>query len=287
MRRRLLGLFVLVLAVVVGFNTYSIMKVGKEVVGLSEKAVTGNAVAEQKELAPLDVIIIEHSQCDKCSDLKKVVDSLKSQLNIKEVNVLNENTGSTLVKKYNLKRLPVVIFSKEMASYADIAARWDLFGSVAEDGSYLLTNANPPFMDLETGEVQGLVKLTNLVDKSCAECYNVASHKLILKNLGMGIASEETVDVASDEGKALVAKYKIESVPSIILSKEASVYQLFNQAWASVGSKEEDGSYVYRNNAVLQGKYMNLLTGKVEGEEAQQPAADTQEPVPEGAEPLP
>ncbi|MBI4153832.1 hypothetical protein HY501_00695, partial [Candidatus Woesearchaeota archaeon] len=179
MRRRVLPLVMLVLAAVVAYNSYSLFKMGGELETISGRLVQA-PTEESKSMPPLDVIVIKHAQCRECPDLRLIAENLKSQLNIREIVELDENTGRSLVMKYQLKRLPVVVFSAEMEQYAEIAANWQLFGERAEDGSYLLTKANPPFMDLETGEVSGLVSLTNVVDKTCEECYDVGFHKTVL-----------------------------------------------------------------------------------------------------------
>ena len=74
--------------------------------------------------------------------------------------------------------------------------------------------------------------------------------------------SEKTVDIASDEGKALIKKYSIKSVPTIILSKDADAYPALKQIWQQVGSVEEDGNYVFREVTQM-GSYKDLTTGDV------------------------
>jgi len=113
--------------------------------------------------------------------------------------------------------------------------------------------------------VAGLVELTLLNDSSCTKCYDVNVHKTILNRFGITLAAEKTLDVSDDEGKALIEKYGITLVPTMIISQDASAYPLFTPVWATVGSVEDDGVYVFRKPDVMKVPYKDLSTGEVLG----------------------
>lgn len=92
--------------------------------------------------------------------------------------------------------------------------------------------------------------ITYLVDESCTECYNVLIHKQILTDYGLNL-QEKTVDVNSEEGKALIEKYNIDSVPTYILDKRAVKSDIVMTIWPEVGTVEEDGKLIFRNNYLL------------------------------------
>ncbi len=212
-------------------------------------------------------IIIKDDTCEECVDLAPLV----SQLRILGILVSDEKTvsstsseGEELIEKYDLKKLPALVFSSDLKAYEQFAATWKQYGTIAEDGSYLFTDTSPPYKDIATGQVKGLVTLTSLVDETCKECYNVSIHKDILTNFGLAITAEKTYDYSSLEGKTLAKKYNITALPTILLSPEVEAYKGLVLAWGRVGTVEDDGTYVFRALDVMQGSsYKDLVTGTV------------------------
>ena len=78
---------------------------------------------------------------------------------------------------------------------------------------------------------------------------------------------ENKVDISSAEGKALVEKYAIKKVPTVVISGDLREYEGFDTVWGQVGSIEEDGTYVFRQLEVLSQNivYKDLTTGEVVG----------------------
>ena len=77
---------------------------------------------------------------------------------------------------------------------------------------------------------------------------------------GVYVKDKETLDIT--QGKSLIDKYKIEKVPTIILTGDVETYISLTQVWKQVGSVETDGTYVFRSVEQM-GKYRDLTTGKV------------------------
>ena len=121
------------------------------------------------------------------------------------------------------------------------------------------------FSLIDSGKTEGLATVILLNDSSCKECYKVTDHMNILKSgFGMAIETLSNVDVSSTQGKELVSKYKITAVPTVLISS-ADAYADFREAWIPVGTRESDGTYIFRNFTVWPGHaYRNLNTGKVE-----------------------
>ena len=150
--------------------------------------------------------------------------------------------------------------------YELIKTNWNSLGVISEDGSYILTTINPPYRDITTNEIKGLVELTYITDRSCSECYNVSEHKLILTNqraFALAITKETSVDISTKEGKELINNYNITSVPTVLLSKEASAYPSLISVWRNVGSVEKDGILIFRNLDLMQGKYKDLSKNEI------------------------
>ena len=70
-------------------------------------------------------------------------------------------------------------------------------------------------------------------------------------------------------------KYKITSLPTILLRGDLEEYQVFLQIWNSVGTKEADGTYVFRETGQKEmGTYKDLKTGDVIPQEIFDPNAE-------------
>ncbi len=208
--------------------------------------------------------LIEEKSCTDCADLNILLQGLEeSGVVLSEKKELSTNDATELFSKYNITKLPALILSEDFSAY-ELSSAWDRLGHVAEDGSYVLDLPSPPYYDIKTKTVHGLVKFTGITDSSCTECYNVTQiHVSILQRMGLFLKDRKVVDSSSAEGKQLIEKYGIKSLPTMILSKEASDYAGFVRAWNDVGTIESDGSFVFRDNSVLELTYKDLVSGKV------------------------
>ncbi len=213
----------------------------------------------------VSLIHLKDKSCGKCTQLSQAIEGLKKNVKIvdeKEVDI-NSSEGRSLISKYSINQAPTLILSKELSVYS-VSEGWSNIGSIEDDGSYIMRGISPPYTNTSTNKVVGLVGLTMLTDKSCSECYDVAMHKQIIPQFGVAsLGAEKTVDAGDSEGKALIKKYDIKLVPTIILSKDADAYPALKQIWQKVGSVEDDGTYVFRKLADLGVPYKDLATGEV------------------------
>jgi len=217
-----------------------------------------------QQIGLVKATIIKPDNCEKCFDLDSVLEQIKSlNVFIEKEEILTEIEGAELIKKYNLQKLPVLILSEDFKAYESSSVIWEkLNGELDNSGNFLLRDVLPPFKDLKTKEIKGLVNVKYLSDKSCTECYNVIVHKNILGNFGIIPIKEETIDISSEEGKKLKDLYKIVKVPTVIISKEAADYQSFEEIFLQVGTKEKDNTYIFRK-AEIMGTYKDLEQNKV------------------------
>src|SRR3989338_279198 len=226
--------------------------------------------------------LISDKDCPLCTDLSTFSTQFK-QLGIaitKEDKFdATDSEGNRLVQKYSIEKLPTLIFSSDAAAYDEFAQGFPQVGTIEKDGTFVMRTIPPPYMNVPQNKIYGLVDLTYLTDNSCAECYNVTLHNQILANpqgFNLKLQSEKYVDISSAEGKELVKKYNITSVPTVLMSKDAGEYQLLVQTWPRVGSVESDGMFVFRDLSVMRGKYKDLVTNKIKPDAtAQQPAQAT------------
>ncbi|MBI5389657.1 hypothetical protein HZB01_04745 [Candidatus Woesearchaeota archaeon] len=228
-------------------------------------AVTGSLKGE------VSAIVINDVRCRQCSDMRRVVQSvIQNGVAITDQKLLDASDEEAVefIQKMEIKKLPALLLSDDIDLYP-IAANMRQSGLVAKDGYYLV-ESSAPYIEAETGNVRGLVQLLMVTDSSCSTCYDVTTHKGILARLGIAIDEEKTIDLVSSKGKELQQTYNLTLVPTIILQGDLAAYPTFDTIWKEVGTKESDGSYVFRKvNALGESiVYKDLVTGDITGQQA-------------------
>ncbi len=222
-------------------------------------------VSTKAVIGQVELINIIDSSCDKCVSLSSIVDSLgQAGVKITDYKSIEYNSaeGKELISKFGIKKVPALLISEDIDYYDDIRQGLAQLELQKKQGYYVLHSTFPPYRDLTTNKIEGLVNLIMLEDSSCSQCYDVSVNKQILQRLGVFVNKEDKYDVNSAQGKQLISKYNIEKVPIIILSPEASVYDAFVQAWQGVGTKEDDGWYVMRKPEFI-GTSKDLTTNEL------------------------
>lgn len=231
------------------FNTETVEKIGE--------------IKEETRPASLQITQIIDSSCKNCFDVNKinnVIQELNVNITSFETLELTSAKAKQLITQYNILKVPVEIISGE-TSKSSVVSFWNQVGARKIDDVVIIESI-PPYKDITTNQVKGLVSLIMLTDNSCSSCYNVTLHKLILPTYGVFVVNETTYDINSDKGKELVNKYNITKVPTIMLSPDANVYSTLNQIWKQVGSIGSDGWFIFRATEQM-GNYTDLTTGKL------------------------
>jgi len=213
------------------------------------------------------LITITDPMCADCFDLSNTgtqINQYSSQLGLKIISEKNYERNSTeakeLINKYNITKIPSVIISKEAKSASTFMEGWTNVGTIESDGTLVYRTVAPPYIDLATEKIMGLVSVVYLNDSSCAACYNVSLHRSVLVNrFGAKITNETYLDVGSDSGKNLISAYNITKVPTVIISSDFSAYNI-DTFWLQYGSIETDGSYIFRDMNAVSGAYKDLTT---------------------------
>lgn len=218
--------------------------------------------------APVSATTIVDKQCDKCFNISLIVDGFKRiGVNFTETKSLAFGTpeAEAAIKKYGIRRLPAIILSKGILNYSAVQQIWQQLNATEKEGAYALHATRPPYRDLESGKIVGLVSLIYLNQSSCSKCYDPRLHKQVLaQSFGITPSNESTIDTASNEGQALVAKYNIVAVPTILVSPDVSAYDALKSIWGTVGFIASDGWYVFNSTDFMlqNGGYTNLTSGK-------------------------
>ena len=225
-------------------------------------ALTGNV------LGRVSVMTVKDPSCEKCTDTAPILDLFRqSGIKIVSEKVVERSSdeGKWMIKNYSLKVLPTLVFSSDLELYSsDLVRNWEMYGSIEADGSYIIRDITPPYLNLTENKVRGLVSMTHILDESCAACYSTSEfQKPILERMGVVFGEEEKVNVSAAEGKSLVEKYKITKVPTIILKGDMGEYSILVSVWKDVGTVESDGTYVFRQVEVANKPYKDLTTGEI------------------------
>ncbi|MDP3742414.1 MAG: hypothetical protein Q8R15_03805 [Candidatus Micrarchaeota archaeon] len=199
------------------------------------------------------------SQCVKASDFINEVNGNEVAIQNQELNA-DSTKALELIAKYNLTFLPAFIFSEDLLEYGQFKQSWSSLGSVETDGNLIMRQPLPPYVNLSNDKIEGLVNATYLTYQNCSVCYNVSIHRAAMQNYNVYLVNESYVDVASLEGQALIERYNVTKVPTLLLSREISVYVPLAKVWGRIGSVEEDGTFIFRNFNTVPGiTYWDLI----------------------------
>ncbi len=214
----------------------------------------------------VSVINIVDSSCALCSkSLNNFVSSLKRggiAISAEKNLEYTSSEAKSLIEKFGLQKIPVTVFSNDLKEYRSIQSIWTQLDAIEKSDSFAVQSI-PPYRNLSTEKVDGLVTLYSLVDGSCSSCYDVSLHKQILaSNFGITPSSDTSVDISSQAGKDLISKYNITKVPTIVFSPEASLYTSLADMWSSVGKVASDGWFVFTSVEQM-GTYKDLTTGQI------------------------
>ncbi len=219
----------------------------------------------QSPVGLVKIFTLTDSSCPQCTDLSGVPDALKEQGVLLQTNKevdFRSTEGQNLVTRYDIKESPALLISRDIEYYEEVHKQLLEAGASEKENYYAVHVLVPPYRDVETDKIVGLVDLTLLDDASCTECYDVEVNKQILANFGIVFKEQKRVDINTQEGKTLKEKYKIAKLPVAIMSPDAEAYPALVQAWRSVGSVEDDGWFVMRKPELL-GRYKDLETNQV------------------------
>lgn len=210
-------------------------------------------------------IIVDES-CTNCVDVMRYK-GLSKQMGMdveEEITVeYNSVEGKRIVRENNIKLIPTIVIEGDIQAYSvdDLKK----FGDVV-DNVFVLTQIQPPYINAANGRLMGKIDFTILSDKSCSECYDTVVYDNIIKQFGLFVKNKKTVDINSANGKYLINKYKIEDVPTIVMTGDVEVYNKPSSVWSGIGTTENNGTYVVRKAGVEQlGVYKNLVSGEVIG----------------------
>jgi len=202
--------------------------------------------------------------CPKCINASDYIRSLEDpriDMRFSNATVLDgsDSAARTLIAEYNITKLPTLLLSDDANAYPFFSQYVLPFGEI-RDGWFILRNTTPPYLDLQTGLVRGLVDTVLVVNSSCKDCFNVSDFSAyVTSTSGITVDNTTTYEADSTAGKTLIAKYNLTALPALLYSPEISAYGGFADLWLQRNSTiESDGWYVFRGYGLLRVTYQNI-----------------------------
>jgi hypothetical protein len=255
-------LLMLTLCVIIAINIIAIVLLNNH---LADTEQAGKPASPQKAVIRnqpvVRTVLLTDPACDGCFNISAYAEELQETIAM-EV----EQTADTLV--FNSPRLPAIAFNSTIAQYPVMVRGWEEVGYriTIPDGTYkgewyVLPTLNPPYS--AGGRVHGKVGVVYLTLRSCSQCYDIFITRGFMEESRIVVGEEQVIDAESAEGRALVQRYNLTAVPTIIMDSEAAEYSNIQPGWGIMGTVEEDGSYVLRDLQRLRVTYYDLAHKKL------------------------
>ncbi len=200
---------------------------------LNEKA---ELIKEANKPIKIELSIID---CEGCSDIELIVDSIKKQ-NVEVINeeVLDVNDAQDLILKYNIQKLPSVLISGEVDS-----EKVDFKNFRLSDDVLVLDKVNAPFLDLSTNILNGKVIIKEIIDSSCEDCSSLGFFVDSLAQSGILIEDWKKIEYDSAEAKKLISQFNLDKVPTVLISNDINYYEGLEEMLTQAGV-EKNGYYI-------------------------------------------
>lgn len=252
-------------------NTYLLITVivillANTLVGVYFAVSTQMKLAEAIDLAKPEKVtltVIESEDCDGCKNL----DEFKAYIAKQNVEISDDRSllassdeGKDLINKYEIQTLPALVLESENAINARLKTALEKSSRAIGDEVIIWEQQYPPYLDVETNQVSGLVNVTYITDTSCTECVDVeANFDELFKAYGVRVVQKNVVDVSEQSGRELIEEYEIQKVPAMIVSSQIQDYKGLFSRFEGFGTIEDD-LYIFREIEVLSKPYRDLTS---------------------------
>ncbi len=241
---------VVILLLVLAVNLYVVFTINKQ---LEPKPVI------VPEIPKLELYLLKDSSCTQCFNGNQIFDLLKQQLtgfNFTKQEKLELNDAKELLSKYNITKVPALLIKGDID-------KLDIPGLNKVEDAMVVQEFPPPYLDIQTKQVRGLVNAKLVYDKNCNECTDANLILDLLQNqAGVIFKTKQEYEFNTKEAKELINKYNIKSLPVLIFDNEVLVYEPIKAEIDSLGTKESDGSVIIRK---IPPPYLDLDAKKVKG----------------------
>lgn len=209
-------------------------------------------------------IAILPSNCTECVDGSQYLASLEGPsfgVVFANKTILNasDSEAQAIIARYNVTKLPTVILDSEITAYPFYQEQILPVGTY-EGGHYVLRDVHPPYLELPSNSIRGLVDVAYLKNSSCTGCLNITEiGDSLAEMFRFSIKNTTEYEISSAGGTALARKYGITKIPTVLYSSELSAYPKARNWWTSQNNTiESDGWFVFRMVDQLNGTYQNI-----------------------------
>ncbi|MEM4662726.1 MAG: hypothetical protein QXM75_01765 [Candidatus Diapherotrites archaeon] len=205
-------------------------------------------------IGAVKIIELIDGSCQECVEPIALLSAITagSGMNVVDFRRVDVNTdeGKELAKKHYIEFVPALVFSKEISDYniGDFSA----YGTFSHDGSFVIREKFPPYKDLKSGEIKGLLNVTIIEHSSCWACQGAKEMLAFLRgNLGLSFKNVLVYDINSNEARALMKNYSIGYLPAALVFGDTAEYKLFSEHWPKLGVVFKDGIYMLDDYRLL------------------------------------
>lgn len=204
--------------------------------------------AEAKEAlrpANLEITIISTPNCLNCFNIDEAVADIEKQnIQVKERKNLvhNSEEAQDLIQKFAIKKVPTYIATGEITK-KNIESFIKNNGEI-QDSTFIFTKTTPVYIETANGQEMGGVKVSYLLDATCTQCIDLKRTIEAFKRAGVAVIEEKEFQWNSQGGKELIKKYKIELIPTFLLSSDIALYDSIIENWPNMGTVASDGTYI-------------------------------------------
>lgn len=234
---------------------------------LAEAILTWNissTIREKSRPANLSLIQIADSACVECANASAAFSAIKNNNNTKILSTRTLDFSSpdaqALVQQYGIQKIPAVVVTGEFKKNNIVYLWGQLNGRMLDSGVVIETN--PPYVNVSTGNKEGLVSLTTIVDSACTDCSTMDSFISSLKQAGVYISTQKTLEYNSIEAQGLISAQDIKQIPAVVFSKDIEIYPTVYQFLLQTNASQRQGFYAYHTSTP---PYLNVSSGMIDG----------------------
>ena len=206
--------------------------------------------------------------CTSCFDplQSNEIQLLLKNIKIKEAKKIEAGSviGKKLVEKYHLGFAPALVFSREVRDY-NFFDQFAPLGSIESDGSFVVRAKFPPYKDLDSNTVRGLLSVIMIEPTQCWACRDAKDLLAFLNSrLGLRFSKVSVIDANTANAHALSSQYSIQYAPAALIQGNLMLYNGMEDTWPKIGRVFKDGVYAFDNPLLLgQGYYYDFNSGKI------------------------
>lgn len=226
----------------------------------------GRRTAQAKAAAlPAKISLVKMTapDCKECSGIEAELGSLKAlPVKITEERELayTSDEARSLVTSLGIARLPTFLVRGDLKS--DKISQYLAANGEIKNDVFIFTKTRPVFVDPANGEKRGLLSAVLLAaPKECRTCPDPSLMLTQLEAAGLAVADKKTAAFASAEGKSLIEKFRISSLPTVALMGDVKLYGVL--ASTPYGTIEKDNAFVLR---LTNPPYFDVAKNKISGQ---------------------